>query len=177
MYYTFNMSYEIEIIKGDITAVDTEAIVNAANNNFWMGSGVAGAIKSAGGDYIEKEAVAKGPVMPGEAVYSTEGSLPYKVVIHAAVMGQDLKTNARLISKVTVASLNIAEELKIKSLAFPAFGTGVGGFPMQACAFNMINAVHEYSKHAKHIEKVVFCLFDSFGKALFQNQLDKTMNR
>ncbi len=176
-YYTNSMAILIEIIEGNITAVDTEAIVNAANNEFWMGSGVAGAIKAAGGDYIEKEAVAKGPVMPGEAVFSTAGSLPYKVIIHAAVMGQDLKTNARLISKSTIASLNIAEELKIKSIAFPAFGTGVGGFPMQACAFNMINAVHEYGKHAKYIEKVLFCLFDSFERALFQNYLDELENR
>lgn len=171
------MSYKIEIIEGDITTVDVETIVNAANNEFWMGSGVAGAIKKAGGDYIEKEAMAKGPVMPGEAVYSTAGSLPYKVVIHAAVMGQNLKTDARLISKSTVASLNIAEELKIKSIAFPAFGTGVGGFPMQACAFNMINAVHEYQRYTKHIEKVVFCLYDSFGRALFQNYYDKLTTR
>ncbi len=171
------MSYKIEIIQGDITTVDTEVIVNAANNEFWMGSGVAGAIKSAGGDYIEKEAVAKGPVMPGEAVFSTAGTLPFKVIIHAAVMGQNLKTNARLISKATVASLNIAEQLKIKSIAFPAFGTGVGNFPMQACAFNMINAVQEYSRYAKHIEKVIFCLYDSFGRALFQNYLDSVENR
>ena len=171
------MSYLIEIIEGDITTVDTEVIVNAANNEFWMGAGVAGAIKSAGGDYIEKEAVAKGPVMPGEAVFSTAGSLPYKVVIHAAVMGQSLKTDARLISKSTIAALNIAEELEIKSIAFPAFGTGVGEFPMQACAFNMINAVQEYSSYAKHIEKVVFCLYDSFGRALFQNYLDKIEGR
>ncbi len=175
--YIICMSYEIEIIEGDITKSKVEAIVNAANNKFWMGSGVAGAIKAAGGEFVEKEAVAKGPVMPGEAVFSTAGSLPYKVVIHAAVMGQNLKTDARLISKSTVAALNIAEELKIKSIAFPAFGTGVGGFPMQACAFNMINAVHEYSRHAKHIEKVVFCLYDSFGRALFQNQLDKIKKR
>ena len=171
------MVYKIEIIEGDITTTDVEAIVNAANNEFWMGSGVAGAIKEAGGLFVEKEAMAKGPVMPGEAVFSTAGKLPYKVVIHAAVMGQNLKTDARLISKSTIASLNIAEELNIKSIAFPAFGTGVGGFPMQASAFNMINAVHRYQRHAISLERVQFCLFDSFGRALFQNYLDKVESR
>lgn len=171
------MPYKIEIVEGDITKADVEAIVNAANNEFWMGSGVAGAIKRAGGQIVEKEAMAKGPKMPGDAVYSTAGSLPYKVVIHAAVMGQNLKTDARLISKATVASLNIAEELNIKSIAFPAFGTGVGRFPMQACAFNMINAVRGYEEKSKSLERVQFCLFDSFGKALFQNYLDEVENR
>ena len=171
------MPFKIDIIQGDITKADVEAIVNAANNEFWMGSGVAGAIKAAGGDYVEKEAMAKGPKMPGEAVYSTAGNLPFKVIIHAAVMGQNLKTDARLISKATIASLNIAEQLNIKSIAFPAFGTGVGGFPMQACAFNMINAARGFQALAKSLERVQFCLFDSFGKALFQNYLDEVENR
>lgn len=171
------MAYEIEIVQGDITKVKAEAIVNAANNRFWMGSGVAGAIKSAGGDNIEKEAVNKGPVMTGEAVFSTSGKLPYKVVIHAAVMGQDLKTSAEYIRKATVSSLNIAEDLKLKSLAFPAFGTGVGGFPMAACAFNMINAVWGYSPSSTYLNKVIFCLFDSFGYSIFKNELEKKKYR
>ena len=86
------MSLRIEVVRGDITKADTEMIVNAANNNFWMGSGVAGAIKAAGGEGIEQEAMAKGPVMPGEAIYTGAGRLPYRGVIHAAVMGQDLRT-------------------------------------------------------------------------------------
>lgn len=170
------MSYEIEIVEGDITKADVEAIVNAANNKFWMGSGVAGAIKAAGGEYVEKEAMAKGPVMPGEAVYSTAGSLPYKVVIHAAVMGQDLKTNAEYIRKSTVNSLRIADELKIESIAFPAFGTGVGGFPMKACANIMVTAVRGYRQFSKNIKRVQFCLFDSYGSSLFKEFFERKEN-
>lgn len=170
------MPYKIEIVQGDIIKADVEAIVNAANNKFWMGTGVAGAIKAAGGEHVEKDAVAKGPVMPGNAVYGTAGSLPYKVVIHAAVMGQDLKTSAKLIRQSTVSSLNIAEELDIKSIAFPAFGTGVGGFPMKACAKLMITTVRTYSEKAKNIERVQFCLFDSFGLKLFKDELNYQEN-
>ena len=171
------MAYKIEIVQGDITKADVEAIVNAANNQFWMGSGVAGAIKAAGGEFVEKEAIAKGPVFPGQAVYSTAGSLPYKVIIHAAVMGQDLKTSDKYIRQSTVSSLNIADELNIKSIAFPAFGTGVGGFPMKACARIMITTVRTYSQTVKNIERVQFCLFDSFGYKLFKEEFDFQENR
>ncbi len=165
------MSFEIELVKGHITKVDTEVIVNAANNNFWMGSGVAGAIKAAGGQSVEDDAMAKGPVMPGEAVYSTAGKLRFKYVIHAAVMGQDLRTNDKLIRQATVSSLNLAESLKIKSLAFPAFGTGVGGFPMTACANLMEAAVRGYQPVANHLERVVFCMFDELGMYAFRNAM------
>ena len=171
------MPYTIEIVKGDITKADVEAIVNAANNQFWMGSGVAGAIKAAGGDIIEKEAIKKGPVMPGEAVHTTAGNLPFKVVIHAAVMGQDLRTSDKYIRQATIASLNIAEKLGITSIAFPAFGTGVGGFPMKACAHVMLDAARGYEKLAKNITRVQFCLFDEYGFGVFKDKLDKKENR
>lgn len=165
------MSYRIEIVKGDITQVDVEAIVNAANNELWMGSGVAGAIKNAGGDVIEREAMAKGPIMPGEAVFSTAGKLPYKAVIHAAVMGQDLRTTDKLIRQATIAALNVAEKLKLSSVALPAFGTGVGGFPMKACAYIMTRAVKGYQPLAVHLERVLFCLYDEYGYQIFKDAL------
>jgi len=158
---------------GDITKVDTEAIVNAANNHLWMGAGVAGAIKKAGGEIIEKEAVNRGPIMPGEAVFTGAGKLLFKMVIHAAVMGQDLKTTDKLIRQATIASLNIAEKNNITSLAFPAFGTGVGGFPMKACAYIMVTAVRGFEKQSENIERVVFCLFDSLGHRLFTDKLNE----
>ena len=86
------MPYHIELVQRDITTTDTEVIVNAANNHFWMGSGVAGAIKRAGGETIEQQAVAKGPVMTGEAIYTGAGELRLKYIINAAVMGQDIRT-------------------------------------------------------------------------------------
>lgn len=170
------MSFEIEIVQGDITQANTQAIVNAANNEFWMGSGVAGAIKKAGGQVIEEEAMAKGPVMPGEAVYTGAGQLPLKYVVHAAVMGQDLRTTDKLIRQATVASLNIAEKLGVESIAFPAFGTGVGGFPMTACANLMVGVVWAYRDTAEKIRRVQFCLFDDLGMKCFGDALKKRTN-
>lgn len=165
------MLYQIEIVQRNITTTDTEAIVNAANNHFWMGSGVAGAIKLAGGDTIEQQAVAKGPVMPGDAIFTGAGQLRYKYIIHAAVMGQDLRTTDKLIRQATVSSLNLAEKLGLKSIALPAFGTGVGGFPMKACANLMTAVVRGYQERAKSLERVQFCLFDEYGLKLFQDAL------
>ncbi len=165
------MPYLIEVVQKDITKTNTQAIVNAANSHLWMGAGVAGAIKRSGGDVIESEAVKKGPIMPGQAVYTGAGRLPFKVVIHAVVMGQDLRTTDVLIRQATIASLNIAEKLKIESVAFPAFGTGVGGFPMTACANIMVKAVHGYQSLSKSIKRVQFCLFDELGYKLFTDKV------
>ncbi len=169
------MSFVLEAVKGDITTADTEAIVNAANNEFWMGSGVAGAIKSKGGKVIEEEAMAKGPVMPGEAVYTGAGRLPFKCVIHGAVMGQDLRTNDKLIRQVTITCLNIADKLGLKSLAFPAFGTGVGGFPVQACANIMVTAARLWLTQARHVQRVQFCLFDDVSYSFFDKAVREQM--
>ncbi len=165
------MPYQIEIVKGDITQSDCEAIVNAANNKFWMGDGVAGAIKKAGGEVIEEEAVNKGPVMPGEAIFTGAGKLPFKIIIHAAVMGQDLKTNDKYIRQAALSCLNIAEQQKIESVAFPAFGTGVGGFPMAGCAHQMINAVRGFEPRSQNIKRVQFCLFDDYAFKCFKDKL------
>ena len=167
------MPFKVELVKGDITKVDVEVIVNAANNKFWMGDGVAGAIKAAGGQSVEDDAMAKGQVMPGKAIFSTAGKLPYKYIIHGAVMGQDLRTSDKLIRQTTIACLNLAEKLKVKSIAFPAFGTGVGGFPMQACAKLMITCVYGFIPVAEHLERVQFCLFDEYGYQAFKAIYDE----
>jgi O-acetyl-ADP-ribose deacetylase (regulator of RNase III) len=167
------MPVTLEVVQGDITQTNADAIVNAANNEFWMGSGVAGAIKQAGGEIIEQEAMAKGPVMPGEAVSTTAGTLRFKCVIHGAVMGQDLRTTDKLIRKTTIACLNIADKLKLESVALPAFGTGVGGFPMQACANIMVEAVRLWGTQAKHVKRIQFCLFDDAGFVLFKKTVEK----
>lgn len=161
------------VVQGDITKVKTEAIVNAADNHFWMGSGVAGAIKAAGGTVIEEEAMAQGPVMPGKAVYTGAGNLPFKCVIHGAVMGQGLHTTNTLIRQTTIACLNIADKLKLKSVAFPAFGTGVGGFPLKACANLMVNAVRTWGDLAKHVTEVQFCLYDDLAYGIFKKVVDQ----
>jgi len=151
---------KINIIQGDITEQDLDAIVNAANDHLWMGAGVAGAIKKKGGRAIEEEAMKQGPVPVGEAVVTSAGSLKAKYVIHAAVMGQDLITNEEYIKDATNNSLKRAEELKLKSIAFPAFGTGVGGFPTDKCAEIMLAIVNDFSIEAKYLKEISFVLFD-----------------
>ena len=105
-----------------------DAVANAANNHLWMGAGVAGAIKRAGGAEIEREAVALGPIEIGDAVATAAGRLAAKHVIHGAVMGQDLQTNADLVARTTRRCLEVADVVGARSLALPAFGTGVGRF-------------------------------------------------
>jgi O-acetyl-ADP-ribose deacetylase (regulator of RNase III) len=151
---------KIKLIQGDITDQETDAIVNAANNELWMGAGVAGAIKRKGGKEIEDEAMRKGPIPIGEAVVTKAGRLKAKYVIHAAVMGQDLATDEEHIKNATLNSLKRAEELKIESIAFPAFGTGVGGFPIDKCAQIMLDQVKDFSKKTKYLREVLFVLFD-----------------
>jgi len=149
----------LEIADGDIAAQHTDAVVNAANNEFWMGSGVAGALKARGGQTIEAEAMAQGPVEPGECVITSGGHLPARWVIHAAVMGQDLRTSAALIERATRNSLAIAEARGVASIAFPAFGTGVGGFAIDECARVMIAAIRAHVTAASALRLVRFVLF------------------
>jgi O-acetyl-ADP-ribose deacetylase (regulator of RNase III) len=163
---------KIEVQRGDITRLDTDALVNAANNHLWMGGGVAGAIKRAGGREIEAEAVKKGPVPAGEAVTTGAGKLKARYVIHAAVMGQDLRTDADKIRQATRNSLLRGDELGIKSIAFPALGTGVGGFSLDECAGIMIGEVRRYSAGETGLERVVFVLFDQAAYQAFCQELE-----
>jgi O-acetyl-ADP-ribose deacetylase (regulator of RNase III) len=161
----------ITLLQGDITKVEAEAIVNAANSSLWMGSGVAGAIKRAGGQQIEDEAVKQGPIPVGEAVVTSAGSLPARYVIHAAAMGPDLKTDAEKIRKATRSSLLRAEELGVTSIACPALGTGVGGFPYDRAAEIMSEVVREHLVQGSGLEKVVFVLYDQEAYGAFQQRL------
>jgi O-acetyl-ADP-ribose deacetylase (regulator of RNase III) len=147
----------LEIHDGDITAETTDAIVNAANTHFWMGAGVAGAIASRGGREIEREAMAQGPVEPGACVITTAGRLTASHVIHAAVMGQDLQTSGTYIERATSNALALAEAHGLNSIAFPAFGTGVGGFALGDCARIMTGAVRGHT--AGSLRLVRFVLF------------------
>lgn len=148
-----------------------DAIVNAANNHLWMGAGVAGAIKRAGGQEIEDEAVKLGPVKAGEAVATTAGKLKAKYVIHAAVMGQDLVTDAEKIRQATLHSLLRADELGLKSIAFPALGTGVGGFSLEECARIMIGAVREHLKGKTVLERIAFVLYGQPAYRVFKEEM------
>jgi O-acetyl-ADP-ribose deacetylase (regulator of RNase III) len=153
------LSLTVDILDGDIAAETTDAVVNAANNHFWMGSGVAGALKSRGGIGIETEAMAKGPVEPGESVITSGGRLNARHVIHAAVMGQDLVTSAAIIDRATRSALALGEQHALASISFPAFGTGVGGFALDECARIMIGAVRAQAASLQSIRRVRFVLF------------------
>ncbi|MBI2954620.1 MAG: macro domain-containing protein [Chloroflexi bacterium] len=163
---------EITLFVGDITELSTDAIVNAANYHLWIGSGVAGAIKRAGGQEIEDEALKKGPIPVGEAVATRAGRLKARYVIHAAAMGQDLRTDADKIRKATENSLKRADELGLKSIAFPALGTGVGGFPLDTAAKVMIAAVRDHLAGQSSLTGVVFALRGAEALRAFQKELD-----
>ena len=149
---------KIEVVQGDITQADVDAIVNAANDHLWMGAGVAGAIVRAGGAGIEDEAMRQAPIKTGEAVITGGGRLKAAHVIHAAVMGQDLRTDGAKISQATTAALELAERYELTRIAFPALGTGVGGFPLDECARLMRDAVK--GRQDSTLRSVRFVLFD-----------------
>jgi O-acetyl-ADP-ribose deacetylase (regulator of RNase III) len=161
----------IEICKGNIADQDTAAVVNAANNMLWMGAGVAGAIKRQGGEVIEKEAMAQAPIDLGGVVMTSGGKLKAKNVIHAAVMGQDLHTNANIIQLATRNTLFYAEHKEIPSISMPAFGTGVGGFSIFHCAKIMITESIECLVKSKHLKLIRFVLFDDEGFKAFVDEL------
>jgi O-acetyl-ADP-ribose deacetylase (regulator of RNase III) len=161
---------QLEVVEGDITALEVDAIVNAANDRLWMGAGVAGAIKRAGGDEIEREAVSLGPIPVGTAVATGAGELPVRWVIHGAVMGPDLRTDAGLIERTTRSSLALADELGAESVALPAFGTGVGGFPVGECAEIMVAAVRSHEPAS--LERVVFAVYGHQAESAFASALE-----
>ena len=160
---------KLSVVEGDITALDVDAIANAANNALWMGAGVAGAIKRAGGQEIEREAVGKGPIEIGDAVATGAGSLKAQHVIHGAVMGQDLRTNADLIRRTTRRCLEVADEVGAESLALPAFGTGVGGFSLDECATIMTMEARAYEPRT--LREVVFAVFGDEARRAFETSL------
>jgi O-acetyl-ADP-ribose deacetylase len=159
----------VSVVEGDITTLRVDAVANAANDRLWMGAGVAGAIKRAGGQQIEREAVAKGPIAVGDAVATNAGSLRARYVIHAAVMGQDLRTTGQAIGTATRRTLEVAEDLGLASVALPAFGTGVGGFPLEDCARIMIGAVLGFP--ARSLRRVVFAVFGDEARAAFEQSV------
>ena len=161
---------ELDVLQGDITTLEVDAIANAANNHLWMGAGVAGAIKRAGGQEIEREAVALGPIDVGDAVVTGAGRLSARYVVHGAVMGQDLQTNAQLIARTTSRCLEVADERGVRSLALPAFGTGVGGFPLDECARIMVAAARAFEPRS--LRRVVFAVFGDDARRAFEQALE-----
>ncbi|MHB8841560.1 MAG: macro domain-containing protein [Candidatus Aquicultor sp.] len=168
----------IIIQQGDITEADVEAVVNAANNRMYMGAGVAGAIRKKGGQQIEDEAVQKGPIEIGGALLTSAGVLKTKWIIHAAVMGIDGITDAEKIRSATLSALKVADENSIQSIAFPALGTGVGGFPFNEAARVMFKIVKEYlNTNESFIKEIVFVLFGYEAYNEFLNRAEKDLEK
>ena len=165
---------KIIIMQGDITDIEVDAIVNAANTRLLLGSGVAGAIRRKGGDSIQNECDKIGSIPLGEAVVTGAGKLKAKFVIHAAGMHLGGGVSEEPLREATKNSLLRADEKGVKTVAFPAIGTGVGGFPLNRCAQVMIDIVVEYLKNEKTgIEKVYFVLFDMETYKVFNDNLRK----
>jgi O-acetyl-ADP-ribose deacetylase (regulator of RNase III) len=152
----------------DVTQLEVDAITNAANTRLLHGGGVAGAISRAGGPVIQEESNAKAPIGLGEAVETSAGDMPARWVIHAATMEPDLRTDAGIIERATRSTLAKAEELGARSLALVAFGTGVGGFPLDDAAQVMVGVARE---HDGELERIVFAVHGDVAEQAFRNAL------
>jgi O-acetyl-ADP-ribose deacetylase (regulator of RNase III) len=159
---------KIILSQGDLTEMDVDAIVNAANNDLQLGGGVAGAIRRKGGEAIQRECDGIGSVPIGGAAITTGGNLRARFVIHAASMQLGGETTARALRASTAHALRIAAERNLRSIAFPAVGTGIAGFPLTECAQIMLREVAEHFKKPTSIEKVFFVLFDATALGVFE---------
>jgi O-acetyl-ADP-ribose deacetylase len=168
------LTERIVIQQGDITEMDVDAIVNAANNDLILGAGVAGAILRKGGESIQDECNAIGSIPVGYAAITGGGKLKARYVIHAASMGLGgVRTTSKTLRTSTAHSLRLAAERKLKTIAFPAVGTGVSGFPMDECAQIMLKEAVQRLKGETSLEVIYFVLFDAQGHDVFRRAWDK----
>ncbi len=156
---------DIEIVEGDISLQPVDAIVNAANSDLQLGAGVAGAIARRGGPSIQAECDRIGSIAIGEAALTSGGQLPARYVIHAASMGFGHPTTAQSLRAAARASLRLAQQRQLTSIALPALGTGVSGFPVDECARIMLDEARVHASAGTSLRRVVFVLF---GKASFE---------
>jgi O-acetyl-ADP-ribose deacetylase (regulator of RNase III) len=159
---------KIILLQGDLTEMDVDAIVNAANSDLQLGGGVAGAIRRKGGEDIQRECDAIGSIPVGGAAITTAGKLRARFVIHAASMQLGGETSARALRSATAHSLRIASERGLRTIAFPAVGTGIAGFPVSECARIMLGEVAKYLKTSTSLEKIYFVLFDAQALSEFE---------
>ena len=163
----------VEVLDGDITTLEVDAIANAANTDLAHGGGVAGAISRAGGPVVQRESNAKAPIGLGEAVETTAGEMPSRWVIHAATMRPGGPTSADIIRKATASTLQLADELGARSLALVAFGTGVGGFSVEEAARIEVEEVRRHLDGGSQLERVVFAVRGEAARAAFDAALAK----
>jgi O-acetyl-ADP-ribose deacetylase (regulator of RNase III) len=167
------MPSSIELVRGDITSLDVDAIVNAANEGLQLGSGVAGAIRRKGGPAIQDECNGTGHCDTGGAVVTGGGALSARWVIHAVgpVWRGGCAGEVRLLGSAVAAALERAEEIGAKSVALPALSTGVYGFPIGRAAEISIREARRFASGARSVQRIVFCLFDDAALAAFQKAL------
>ena len=162
----------VEVLDTDITTLEVDAIANAANASLLHGGGVAGAIARAGGEAVERESRAAAPIELGSAVATSAGDMPSRWVIHAATMqSPGGTTNADVVRRCTAATLWKAEELGARSLALVAFGTGVGGFPLEQAAEIEVEEVRGHLNSGSRLERVVFAVRGAEAVAAFEAAL------
>jgi O-acetyl-ADP-ribose deacetylase len=159
---------KLEVLQADVTKLEVDAIANAANTELKHGGGVAAAISRAGGPEVQRESDEKAPIGLGEAVETTAGAMPARYVIHAATMELGGLTSAEIIECATRSTLARAEELGCRSLALVAFGTGVGGFPLEEAARIMVGAAR---RHEGSLERVVFAVHGGEAERAFRDAM------
>jgi O-acetyl-ADP-ribose deacetylase (regulator of RNase III) len=164
----------IELWNGDICDLEVDAIVNAANTSLWMSTGVGGALKRAGGDAIEFAAVRQAPVEMGEAIVTTAGKLAARLVIHAVSLDRDRRTSASIIDSAVRSAFARARENSVLSIAFPALGTGVGGFPLEEAALVTVKAVRDELAQSPTIQHVIFAMRGAAAYQAFESALAAT---
>lgn len=163
----------LELVEGDITEMDTDAVVNAANAQLVLGGGVAGAIRRKGGPEIQTECNRIGGTFVGGAVITTAGSLKAKHVIHAVGPRMGEGDEDRKLKSATLNSLKLADESNLRSISFPAISAGIFGFPIERCAGIMLETAITYLKGQTGLERVIFCLFGRDSYEVFAKQLEK----
>jgi len=161
----------IELWNGDICDLEVDAIVNAAHPSLWMATGVGGALKRAGGDEIEFAAVRQGPAEVGSAVVTHAGTLAARIVIHAVSLDRDRRTSGEAITAAVHSAMARAREQEVRSIAFPALGTGVGGFPLDEAARITVATVRDELLRSPEIEHVIFALRGAAPYAAFERAL------
>jgi O-acetyl-ADP-ribose deacetylase len=159
---------ELEVMQADVTSLEVDAIANAANTQLRHGGGVAGAISRAGGPSVQRESDRRAPIALGDAVETTAGDMPASWVIHAATMELGGPTSAEIIERATRSTLAKAEELGCRSLALVAFGTGVGGFPIDEAARLMVGVAR---RHEGRLERIVFAVHGDEAERAFREAL------
>ena len=166
----------VELVEGDITEMQTDALVNAANAQLILGGGVAGAIRRKGGPQIQTECNKIGRTFVGGAVITTGGNLKAKYVIHAVGPRMGEGNEDEKLKNATLNSLKLADENNLKSISFPAISTGTFGFPIRKCAEIMLRTTIDYLKGQTGIEKIIFCLFGHANYQVFANQLKQEIS-